>query len=186
MNRNVFNIQTCANFTISILLSLGLVACGGGSGGSSETNPPATSTTPVAITATNAPTVASTTINSPANAMGSSGYSSSPLAVNTVAPRTLSRLTLDAKQQTLAVLSKPQFSATLVQTTNCAISGSKTVDTPIGGTSVAVTFNNCSDTAGEAMNGTMLLTNITSSATSFSATSSVDLVVATTGNRLSV
>lgn len=183
MNRSVFNIQTCAKFIISTLLSIGLVACGGGSGGSSETtNPPATSTTPVAINATNAPTVTSTTIYSPANVMGSSGFSSSPLAMNTVTTRMLSGFSLDTKQQTLRLLSKPQFSPALVETTDCLISGTKTTDTNIGGASIAITFNNCSDTAGEVVNGTMSLTNIAGSATSFSATASVDLTVATTGN----
>lgn len=180
MNRSPFNIQTCAKLTISTLLSFGLVACGGGS---SDTNgPPPTSTSTVAINATNAPTVTSTTINSPATVMGSSGLSGSPLAVNTLSPRLLSRFTLDAKSQTLKLLSTPRIAPALVETTNCLISGTKTTDTDLGGTSITITFNNCSDTAGEVVNGTMSLTNITGSATSFSATSSVDLVITTTGN----
>lgn len=178
MNRSVFNIHAYAKFTISTLLSFGLAACGGSS--SETSNPPPTSTAAVAINATNAPTVASTAIRNPTNVMGSSGLSGSPLAVSTLSPRMLSRFTLDAKPQTLTFLSTPRISPALVETTNCLISGSKTIDAATDGTSIVITFNNCSDTTGEVVNGTMSLTNIAISTTSFSATSSIDLVVATT------
>lgn len=185
MNGSVFNFQTCAKFTLSILLSIGLVACGGGGGGggsSGTSSTPAAPTTPLAINATNAPTVASTTINSPANIITSSGFSTSPLGMNTAAARILSSYSLDAKQQILKSPSNPQFSPALVETTNCLSGGSKTIDTDLAGTSIAITFNNCSDTPGDVLNGTMLLTNVVWSATSFSASSSIDLVIASTGN----
>lgn len=179
MNRSVFNIQAYAKFTISILLSFGLAACGGGS--SETVGPPPTSTSAVAINATNAPTVASTAIQNPANVMAGSSLSGSPLAVNTLSPRMLSRFALDAKPQTLRLLSAPRVSPALVETTNCLISGSKTIDAATDGTSIAITFNNCSDTTGQVVNGSMSLTNIVISATSFSATSSIDLTITTTG-----
>lgn len=180
MIRSLFNFQTGAKLAISTLLSIGLAACGGGS--SETSGPPPTSTSTVAINVTNAPTVASTAIQNPANVMGNSGLSGSPRAVNTLSPRLLGRFTLVAKSQTLRFLSTPRITPALVETTNCLISGSKTIDVATDGTSIAIFFNNCSDTTGEVVNGTMSLTNIVMSAARFSATSSVDLTVATTGN----
>lgn len=179
MNRSVFNIHAYAKLTISTLLSFGLAACGGSS--SETSNPPPTSTATAAINSTNAPTVASTAIQNPANVMAGSDLSGSALGGNTLNARMLSRFTLDAKPQTLRLLSTPRISPALVETTNCRISGSKTVDAATDGTSIAIIFNNCSDTSGEVMNGTMSLTNIAISATSFSATSRIDLTITTTG-----
>lgn len=180
MNRSVFNIHAYSKLTVITLLSFGLAACGGST---SETGgPPPTSTSAVAINSSNAPTVASTAIHNPANAMASSNLSGSALAGNTLSARMLSHLTLDAKSQTLRILSTPRISPTLVETINCRISGTKTIDVATDGTSVVITFNNCSETTGQVMNGMMSLTNIARSATSFSATSSIDLSITTTGS----
>lgn len=180
MSRSIPTIQI-VNFAISTLLAVGLVACGGGDGGSSEApTTPAAPTARVAISGTNAPAVASAAINGSATFMSSSG-SVSPLATSPVAPRMLGRTSLNTAKQAQKFLSKPRVTPMLVETTNCLVSGSQTVDIANDGTSIVVTFNNCSDTAGEVVNGTIALTNIMGDAANFTATSSTDLTVTTTG-----
>jgi len=181
MNKNIPNIRTCVNIATSTLLAVGLVACGGGGGGSpGAPTTPAAPTTPVAITAINAPTVASAAINGSATFTSNSG-SGSAMAVSTVAPRMLGRFNVDATKQAQKFLSKSQISPMFVETTNCLVSGSQTTNAADDGTSIIITYNNCSDSAGEVVNGTISLTNIISSTTSLSATSSIDLSVSLTG-----
>lgn len=184
MNKNVSNIRICVNFAISTLLTMGLVACGGGDGGGGSTAPttPAAPTTPVAITTINAPTVASAAVSSSATISTAGGSLAGPVqTLGTVAPYMLGRINADATKQAQKFLSKPQFGAAFVDTTSCLISGTETFNAADDGTSLSITYNNCSDTAGEVVNGTLSLTNIISTATNLSATSSIDLSVADAG-----
>lgn len=180
MNMTTHHIRICVNFAICAFLAAGLVACGSDGDPSGTPTTPAAPATPVAIYATNAPTVASAAINGSAIITTSNG-SVSPVAVSPAAPRLLARINGNTTKQVRTFLSQPQITPTLVETTNCLVSGSQTVDIANDGTSVVVTFNNCSDTVGEVVNGTISLTNIIGNADNFSATSSIDLSVAITG-----
>jgi hypothetical protein len=63
------------------------------------------------------------------------------------------------------------------------VSGSVTVDAGAGGTSATITFNACSDIAGETTSGSASLTGVTAAAdgSSFSATFSIDVTFTETG-----
>ena len=181
MNTKVPHIRIYLNLTITTLLAVGLIACGGDGGGSpAAPNAPVAPATPVAITSTNAPIVASAVVSGSTTFAGTSVPSTSPLVSPAASPM-LGRFNANATKQAQNILSNPQFGPTFVRTTPCLVSGSETLDVADDGSSITVTYNNCSDTVGEVFNGTIALTNITRTPTVFSATSRIDLSVAVTG-----
>jgi hypothetical protein len=166
---------------VGALLATVLVACGGGGGGDSGggagtlTAPSA----PVAVTATNAPAVAATAISGVANVIASGGLVAADTSATAVPPRSISRITVDAVKRAQDYLSAPQTVTGAVQTFSCAVSGNVTITD--SATSLVMTFNNCSDYVGEMINGTLSITGITGTSTSFSGSFSADLTIVDTG-----
>ena len=170
------------NFTITALLAVGLVACGGGGSSAPAAPTPVAPTTPIAVTTTNAPAVAATAISGVTNVSLSSGsLIAADTTVATVPPRTLGRISVAAAKRAQEFLSGPQGVTGVVQTTNCAVSGSVTINAADNGTSVSITFNNCSDYAGEVMNGTLSISNITDNGSQFTGTFSINLTFTASG-----
>ncbi len=169
--------------TAIAVLAAGLIGCGGGGGSSGGgpaglTQPPST---PVAVTATNAPQVSSTAL---APAIGGGGVLSTVVGAETTAapkPRALTRTLLAVARDAKAWLSAPQSVVGVVQTVPCAVSGSITED--FSGTSATITFNACSDVSGETLSGSASVTGIVaaSDGSSFSATFSIDVTFTQTG-----
>jgi hypothetical protein len=160
--------------------STALVACGGGGGGGSGASTPPS--TPIGITAANAESVGTAAL------IGALGLSSSSALVAvdtstgaTVPPRTISRISAGAAMHARAYLGSPQSLTGVVQTFPCGISGDFTVNAADDGTSLTITFNACSDFAGEVVNGSVSMTGITGTATAFSATFSINLTYSVTG-----
>jgi len=171
--------------TAIAVLAAGLIGCGGGGGSSGGgpaglTQPPST---PVAVTATNATQVSSTAL-SPAT--GGGGVLSTVVGAETTAapkPRALTRTLLAVARDAKERLSAPQSVVGVAQTLSCTVSGSVTVDASADGTSATISFNACSDIAGETISGSASVTGATaaSDGSSFSATFSIDVTFTETG-----
>jgi hypothetical protein len=170
--------------TAIAVLAAGLIGCGGGgsSGGGPAglTQPPST---PVAVTATNATQVGATALEP---AIGGSGALGTVVGAETTAapkPRAVTRTLLAVARDSKERLSAPQSVVGVAQTFPCTVSGSVTVDAGAGGTSATITFNACSDIAGETTSGSASLTGVTAAAdgSSFSATFSIDVTFTETG-----
>jgi len=172
---------------LSSLVVLLLVACGGGGGGSSGSTPPPSSgltpppSTPVAVTATNSTQVAASALEP---AIGGGGALGAVAGVETTAapkPHAITRTLLAVARDSKRRLSAPQSIMGVVTTSPCAVSGSATVDD--NGTSATVTFNACSDVAGETLSGSGSATGIsgTANGSSLSANFSLDVTFTETG-----
>jgi hypothetical protein len=164
-----------AKFIGIVLLSGGILAgCSGGSGGSAST--PATAT----INPTNQAAVTKSALST-ATQNFNSGFASSVGGVQTSTNADNDRMLFNfadfalqkmaQKQSTTASLS----GAVAVPTTPCGISGTYSIDTDGTATTTGTywkgTANNCVEfTNGPVENGTIYITGISSSATSFSAT----------------
>lgn len=153
-------------------LIIGMAACGGGGsssssgggGGGGSTLP----TAPVTITSTNQSDVAGAAVDSAINSV-----SLSTMAVQTSAPAPSAVATAlrvgnigQAAIQQIATQSTGPLTVTgVVQTSNCTVSGTMSIDVAASNTSGTITFNSCSSFAGETINGTISTANIASTAT---------------------
>lgn len=184
------NFNALLRTAASALLAAGIAACGGGGGGDSGTTPstPVAPTTPVAVTATNADKAAAAAISGVTAVGGGSSLYAAETVVTPVPPRSLSRISSDAVRRAHLLLSSPQSIAAAVSSYpfNCAISGTGTLtlttsDSTGALTAVGFAFSNCSDIAGEVLNGSMSISVTTDTATTFSGTFSADLTLTATG-----
>jgi len=171
---------------VAALLFAFLWGCGGGGGGGGGsagggpaplTQPPST---PVAVTAANANQVAATALEP---AIGGAEALDVVLGVETTAAPKSSRAvthTLRAvARDTKKRLSAPRTVVGVVTTEPCAVSGSVTVDD--NGTSATVTFNACTEVAGETLSGSASATGIVETASSFAANFALDVTFTETG-----
>ncbi len=74
---------------------------------------------------------------------------------------------------------RPALLAGIVTTTNCQVSGTRTEDQSAG--SIVRTFNACSDFANESVSGSVVISGISGTASSFSASISTNLTFSFTG-----
>ena len=146
-------------------LLIGLTACGGGGGSSSGGGGASLPATPVTITVQNKAAVAGAAVDA---AIG--GMSMSALGVQTSAsePSGVAAAVKVGKIGQTAVQRVTQSTGrgTVTGTTYsypCTISGTYSED--VGTTSATLTFSNCSDTAGDVMNGSLTITNMASTST---------------------
>ncbi len=171
---------------IAALLFAFLWGCGGGGGGGGGgpaglTPPPST---PVGVTASNATQVSATALKP---AVGGGGALTTVAGMETTAEpqtravtRTLLAVARDSKTQLSASQSVVGAAA---RTTPCKVSGSITADISADGTSGTITFNACSDIAGETISGSASATGVsaTSDRSHFSGNFSTDLTFTATG-----
>jgi len=158
-----------------------LASCGGGGGDGGGVSVPAATT----LNATNAENVAHNVAVAVLNPTGAAG-GASPLSAggqSSTPARThfLSRFTSQIGRVKQQLQSPSAILAGLIQTFPCAISGTVTLNIADNGTSASLTFNACSDIAGETLSGSITLSNITATATSFSATETINVTVTVVG-----
>ena len=153
------------------LVAIGLFGCGGGGGGGdsgggggggggggsgSPTPPPSA---PVAISATNQQKAAEVAIEP---ALSGLNVLASATAVQTTSasqPRLIQVLRA-ATNPLREQLGAGQAVSGVVQTINCSVSGSITIDAADNGTSATTTFNACSFVAGSTMSGSITVSGI--------------------------
>lgn len=163
-------------------LIIGLAACtsGDNDNGGGITLP----TTPVTITTANAPQVAGAAIGSIDAGMSlpiaaqTSASTTTPSAVTSV--QTLARIAQTTVQRIHAQGAAPATVTGVVETFNCTVSGTESYDTDPNITSGPITYNNCSYTAGETLNGTINYSNWSETATNRLYDAVFNLTVATT------
>jgi len=145
---------------VAALLFAFLWGCGGGGGGGGGpaglTPPPST---PVAVTAANATQVSATALK-PAVGGGAALGTVSGLDT-TAAPQTraVTRALLAVARDSKTQLSASQSVVGAAQT-QCHFGGFKTADFSADGTSGTITFNACSDVAGETISGSISATGL--------------------------
>src|SRR6266513_601444 len=161
-----------------------LASCGGGGGGGATTSTTVPNT-PVALTQTNAQSVTGATTSAALQTSGQAGFfvqsagaQSSALPKTHVLSQFMSRQ-IDRASQYLQ--SPSAILAGVATTSNCTVSGTFTEDFT-SATSVTYTFNACADRSGESVNGTVTISNITSTASTFGATSTINLTFSWTGS----
>lgn len=154
-----------------VVMSGALCACGGGGGGSSG---PSVPTTPLAITAANAQDIASGVANTGLGTAGAGTFFEiASKTTGPVAQRTTG-LTTIMRQVAQAMLTPRAPSP-------CNVSGTFEV-TSSGQGQETVTFNNCSDFAGESLNGSVSISNgVVNPGVSFSGTASMGVTLKLTG-----
>jgi hypothetical protein len=160
------------------LACAGLFGCGGGGGGG-DSGLPQPPSTPVAITTSNIGQVTDASLDPAVGGTGAFGATSS---VDT--PQSNSRTLLRAMQAVSSQAKKPSSSSSPLAdapvTQNCLESGTVTVDG--SGTSGTIQFNNCSDFPGEVINGSVTVTGISETSTTFSASFGVDVTFTVSGS----
>jgi len=173
---HAFNLRSQRKYSLlcTVILSLGLSACGGGgsSGGS-------TAQVAVTITPTNTTQVAGAAIDS------ALGGSSLPIGLQTTVStsgqalattgKTLAQIGQRAAQ--LAMSGGQSIASGLTATQSCTLSG--TASSIIGTSSGTVTYINCSYVAGETLNGTISISNVVSTASLVSMDMAYSLTITT-------
>jgi hypothetical protein len=160
--------------TNSALLAAALVtlsSCGGGGGGGSSA--PVVPTTPIALTASNAQSAAGGATLAGLGAAGAGGFFELAFKPDQVRPRT--HVLTQILRQAVQLISAAGT------TTPCNVSGSNTI-AQTGVNSVSITFNACSDVAGESLNGEIDIANILlTPGSTFSGTAALGLTLKQTG-----
>jgi hypothetical protein len=155
------------------LACAGLFGCGGGGGGGGPAGLPEPSSTPIAVTASNVGQVTDAALDPAVGGTGAFGASIS----STDTPQSNPRVLLRAMQAVSTQAKKPRSSGSPLSdapvTQACLESGSVTVDG--SGTSGTIQFNSCSDFPGEVINGSVTVTGITETSTTFAASFTVDI-----------
>ncbi len=145
---------------VAALLFAFLWGCGGGGGGGPAglTPPPST---PVAVTAANATQVSATALKPAVGGGGALGTASGVETTAAPQPRAVTRALLAVSRDSKTQLSASQsVVAAAANTTPCHIDGTKTVDISADGTSGTITFNACSEVAGETISGSASATGV--------------------------
>ena len=157
-----------------------LVSCGGGGGSSSGGGAPAVPSAPLVLTSANAQNVAGDATLAAIGASSNGGglFLAADTRSSSVLPKThvLSRLLMQEIDR-LNVQSPPIVVAVAQQFT-CPFGGTRTQDAT--GTSATLTFSNCSEVQGESISGSIVISNITQTATGFNASVSVNLTFSAT------
>jgi hypothetical protein len=166
------------------LLFAFLWGCGGGGGGGGPAGLTPPPSAPVSVTATNAAQVSATALK-PAVGGGGALGTVSGLETN-AAPQTraVTRALLAVARESKTQLSASQSAVgAAAQTIQCNLSGSLTVDVSADGTSGTITFNACSDFAGETISGSASVTGVsaTSDGSHFSGNFRIDITFTVTG-----
>jgi len=157
-----------------------LFGCGGGGGGGGPAGLPAVPSTPISITASNINQVTDASLAPAVGGTDAFGASISSADTAQSNPRVLLR----AMQAVSNQAKKPRSSSGLsdsVESGPCAVSGSVTITA--SGNSASITFNNCSDIAGQSLNGTVSATGIVDNPPNYAANFSVDLTFTETGSQ---
>src|SRR6267378_4245090 len=172
---------------VAALLFAFLWGCGGGGGGGGGSGPVGLTpppSTPVGVTASNATQVSATALKP---AVGGGGALTTVAGVETTAApqtRAATRALLAVARDSQTQLSASQsVVGAVAQTIQCAVSGSITRDISADGTSGTITFNACSDIAGETISGSASATGVSaaSDGSHFSGNFSVDITFTETG-----
>jgi hypothetical protein len=163
MNRSHITNRHGFRYLAASCLLAGLAGCGGGEdhdgdGGGNVTFP----TIQVTIAATNAPAVAGAAIDTVTGAMSlptgvQTATSAAPSAITI--SKTIGRLGNDLVQKIRAQGSSPAAVTAAVTTNNCTVSGTKSYNYT-SATAATVTYNSCSDVAGEAVSGILNMSNM--------------------------
>src|SRR5256885_6358670 len=144
---------------VAALLFAFLWGCGGGGGGGGPAGLTPPPSTPVAVTAANATQVSATALKP---AVGGGGALGTATGLETTAapqPRAVTRALLAVARDSKTQLSASQSVVGAAQT-QCQFGGFKTVDFGADGTSATITFNACSDIAGETISGSISETGV--------------------------
>jgi hypothetical protein len=155
------------------LIVIGLFGCGGGGGGDggaapsgggggggggagSPSQPPST---PVAISSTNQQKAAEVAIEPALSGLNVLGSATAVQTTSASQPR-LMQVLHAATNPLRERLGSGQVVLGVVQTINCSVSGSITIDAADSGTSATTTFNACSFVAGSTMTGSITVSGI--------------------------
>jgi hypothetical protein len=165
-----------------VLLLVGLSACSSGGGGSSATSSaPAPS---VALTSANAEQVAAAALE---QFLGdTSAGTIAPLSAGGTTTRTGNTTTLTELASKVTKLVVTQTSsrvsaAVALPPEPCLISGDITIDVAADGTSLTISYNACEEVAGEIIDGSISVWNISASGTVVSYTANFNLTFSATG-----
>jgi hypothetical protein len=172
---------------VAALLFAFLWGCGGGGGGGGGGGPAGLTpppSTPVGVTASNATQVSATALKP---AVGGGGALTTVAGIETTAApqtRAVTRALLAVARESKTQLSGSQsVVGAAARTTPCKVSGSITADISADGTSGTITFNACSDIAGETISGSASATGVSAApdGSHFSGNFSVDITFTETG-----
>jgi len=169
---------------VAALLFAFLWGCGGGGGGGGPAGLTPPPSTPVGVTAANATQVSATALKP---AIGGGGALGTVTGLDTTAApqtRAVTRALLAVARDSKTQLSASQgVVGAAAQTTQCRFGGSFTADVSADGTSVTITFNACSDIAGETINGSVSATGISAAqdGSHFSGNFRIDITITETG-----
>jgi len=157
----------------------GLVACGGGGGGGSGGNGISLPTGQVTITQQNSLQVAGAAIDAlyGGATLAKTGKIPAP-APTAIAAISVANIVQTAAQQLIMQGAAPATVTAAVQTIPCTFGGTETLNTTSPASGI-VTYNNCSNVAGETINGTMSLSNIISTPSYLSVDAYFNLTVTT-------
>jgi hypothetical protein len=151
-----------------------LTSCGGGGGGGSSA--PVVPTTPIQLTAANAVAAAGGATLAGLGAAGAGGFFELALSPSQPPQPNMHFLMRIIKQQIDLLVGQPQAAQPLAGVVSCSNA------TQTGPTSATITFTNCSDGAGDTLNGTISIANIdVVPSTSFSGVAAVALTLKTVG-----
>ena len=165
------------------LACAGLFGCGGGGGGGGggDSGLPQPPSTPIAISASNINQVTDASLDPAVGGTGAFGAS----IASTDTPQSNPRVLLRAMEAVSSQARTPRSSGSPLSdapvTEPGLVSGSVTVDSTSN--SATIQFNNCSDVAGQSINGSVTATGVVESNTSFQANFSVDITFTETGSQ---
>lgn len=164
------------------LACAGLFGCGGGGGGGGgPAGLPQPPSTPITISASNINQVTDASLDPAVGGTGAFGAS----IASTDTPQSNPRVLLRAMEAVSSQARKPRSSGSPLSdapvTEPCLVSGSVTVDATSN--SATIQFNNCSDVAGQSVNGVVTATGVVEGTTSFQANFNVDITFAETGSQ---
>jgi hypothetical protein len=170
------------------LVVIGLFGCGGGGGGGDGGAAPTgggggggitqPSSAPVAITSTNSQKAAEVAVE-PALSGVNVLATATGVETTTASPARLTQVLRSAVRP----LRAPLTVVGVVQTLACSLSGSISIDAADNGSSATLTFNACSDLAGQSINGSITASGISAApdGSSFSATYTMNITFIQSG-----
>ena len=164
------------------LACAGLFGCGGGGGGGGgPAGLPQPPSTPITISASNINQVTDAALDPAVGGTGAFGAS----IASTDTPQSNPQVLLRAMEAVSSQARKPRSSGSPLSdapvTEPCLVSGSVTVDATSN--SATIQFNNCSDVAGQSINGVVTATGVVEGTTSFQANFNVDITFTETGSQ---
>src|SRR5256885_3716396 len=176
-------------FTIALTFSL--FACGGGGGGDSGSSSgggsggSGASTNGIVITSSNAQNVAGVAVTVSGGSTASALTTVVGVETTTARkPRLITRVLEQVAAQASNAAAMPQTVVGAMTTVDCSKGGSVTIDEASDGKSGTLTFNACSEIAGEVLSGSVTVTGLVSSVGSpnFQASFSMNITFTETGS----